>query len=211
VSLTQIGRAYYERSLHILADLNEADRTAGALQATPRGRLRVYCYPVLARFIAPIVTAYLRDYPEVSVDLRRGDQIIDLLEEGFDLAIRPYVPPDSSLMVRRVPIARQPRERDAAFRDDARGSPCPPYRTASTTRSVAPTTGCASSRIGSGSSVRAARYQRLQHGQAILARCRSPAGHAGIPHGGGRKAASLEHPAGTFSPCDYPSSQIGAP
>jgi DNA-binding transcriptional LysR family regulator len=48
------------------------------------------------------VTAYLRDYPEVSVDLRRGDQMIDLLEEGFDLAIRANVPPDSSLMVRRL-------------------------------------------------------------------------------------------------------------
>jgi DNA-binding transcriptional LysR family regulator len=89
VSLTEIGRAYYERSAHILADLDEADRAAGTLQATPRGRLRVHCYPVLARFIAPIVTAYLRDYPEVLVDLRRGDQIIDLLEEGFDLAMRP--------------------------------------------------------------------------------------------------------------------------
>ena len=124
------------------------------------GRLRVHCYPVLARFIAPIVTAYLRDYPEVSVDLRRDDQLIDLLEEGFDLAIRPYVPPDSSLMVRRLPIARQPRERDAAFKDDARGSPCPSYRTASTTRLVAATTCCASSRIGGGSSVRAASHQR---------------------------------------------------
>jgi DNA-binding transcriptional LysR family regulator len=139
---------------------HEADRAAGALQATPRGRPRVHCYPVLARFIAPIVTAHLRHYPEVSVDLRRGDQIIDLLEGGFDLAIRPYVPPDSSLMVRRLPIARQPRERDAAFKDDARGSPCPPYRTASTTRSIAPTPCCASRRIGGGSSVRAARHQR---------------------------------------------------
>src|ERR1700721_2233523 len=60
VSLTEIGRQYYERSLHILADLDEADRTAGALQATPRGRLRVPCHPPLARFIAPVVTAYLR-------------------------------------------------------------------------------------------------------------------------------------------------------
>ena len=102
VSLTEIGREYYERSLHILAELDEADRTAGALNATPRGRLRVHCHPGLARFIAPVVTAYLRDYPEVSVDLRRGDQMVDLLEEGFDLAIRPYVPPDSSLMVRRL-------------------------------------------------------------------------------------------------------------
>jgi DNA-binding transcriptional LysR family regulator len=48
------------------------------------------------------VTAYLRDNPEVSVDLRRGDQMVDLLEEEFDLAIRINVPPDSSLMVRRL-------------------------------------------------------------------------------------------------------------
>jgi len=48
------------------------------------------------------VTAYLRDNPEVSVDLRRGDQMIDLLEEEFDLAIRLDVPLDSSLMVRRL-------------------------------------------------------------------------------------------------------------
>jgi DNA-binding transcriptional LysR family regulator len=102
VSLTEIGRAYYERSVHILADLDEADRAAGALQATPRGRLRVHCHPSLGRFIAPVVVAYLRDNPEVSVDLRRGDQMIDLLEEEFDLAIRPYMPPDSSLMVRRL-------------------------------------------------------------------------------------------------------------
>jgi DNA-binding transcriptional LysR family regulator len=102
VSLTEIGREYYERSAHILADLDEADRAAGALQATPRGRLRVHWHPSLARFIAPVVTAYLRDNPEVSVDLRRGDQMIDLLEEEIDLAIRPHVPPDSSLMVRRL-------------------------------------------------------------------------------------------------------------
>jgi DNA-binding transcriptional LysR family regulator len=102
VSLTEIGREYYEHSLHILAELDEADRAAGALNATPRGRLRVHCHPVLARFIAPVVTAYLRDYREVSVDVRRGDQMIDLLEEQFDLAIHLNVPPDSSLMVRRL-------------------------------------------------------------------------------------------------------------
>ena len=93
VSLTEIGREYYERSAHILADLDEADRTAGALNATPRGRLRVYCHPNLARFIAPVVVAYLRDYPEVSVDLRRGDQRIDLLEEGSIWRSAPTCPP----------------------------------------------------------------------------------------------------------------------
>jgi DNA-binding transcriptional LysR family regulator len=102
VSVTEIGRQYYERSTHFLAEIDEADREAGALQASPRGRLRVHCHPTLARFITPVVTAYLHDNPEVSVDLRRGDQMIDLLEEGFDLAIRLNVPPDSSLMVRRL-------------------------------------------------------------------------------------------------------------
>jgi DNA-binding transcriptional LysR family regulator len=102
VSLTEVGRQYYERSTHFLAEIDEADREAGALQATPRGRLRVHCHPTLARFIAPVVTAYLRDNPDVSVDLRRGDQMIDLLEEELDLAIRLDVPPDSSLMVRRL-------------------------------------------------------------------------------------------------------------
>ena len=48
VSLTEIGREYYERSLYILAELDEADRTVGALNATSRGRLRVHCHPDLA-------------------------------------------------------------------------------------------------------------------------------------------------------------------
>src|ERR1700752_3568313 len=63
VSLTEIGHQYYERSARFLAEIDEADREAGALQATPRGRLRVHCHPVLARFIAPVVAAYLHDYP----------------------------------------------------------------------------------------------------------------------------------------------------
>jgi DNA-binding transcriptional LysR family regulator len=102
VSLTETGRQYYARSTHFLADIDEADCEAGALSATPRGRLRVHCHPVLSGFIAPVLAAYLHDNPEVSVDLRRGDQMIDLLEEEFDLAIRINVPPDSSLMVRRL-------------------------------------------------------------------------------------------------------------
>ena len=102
VSLTETGRQYYARSTHFLADIDEADCEVGALSATPRGRLRVHCHPVLSGFIAPVLAAYLHDNPEVSVDLRRGDQMIDLLEDEFDLAIRINVPPDSSLMVRRL-------------------------------------------------------------------------------------------------------------
>jgi DNA-binding transcriptional LysR family regulator len=102
VSLTDIGHDYYERCSQILAELEEADRAASALQTTPRGRLRIHCHTVLVRFIAPLVAAYLQDNPEVSIELQMGDRMIDLLEEGFDLAIRTYMPPDSSLMVRRL-------------------------------------------------------------------------------------------------------------
>ncbi len=63
VSLTEIGREYYERCSQILQELAEADEIAGALQVTPRGRLRVYCHQGLARFIALVVTRLLERLP----------------------------------------------------------------------------------------------------------------------------------------------------
>ena len=97
VSLTDIGREYYDRCAQILHELDEANEMASALQMSPRGKLRVHCHSGMARFIAPAVAGYLRENPEVSVDLRTGDQMIDLLEEGFDLAIRSIIPHDSNL------------------------------------------------------------------------------------------------------------------
>src|ERR1700731_4799130 len=70
VSLTEIGREYYERCAQILAELDEADRVAGALQLAPRGHLRVHCHTAIIRFIAPIAAAYLLDNPDISLDLR---------------------------------------------------------------------------------------------------------------------------------------------
>jgi DNA-binding transcriptional LysR family regulator len=102
VSLTEIGRDYYERCSQILHELAEADEVASALQVTPRGRLRVYCHQGLSRFIAPIATRFLGDYPEVSLDLLTGDAMIDLVQEGFDLAIMPVSPPESTLIKRTL-------------------------------------------------------------------------------------------------------------
>ncbi|HTV87712.1 MAG TPA: LysR family transcriptional regulator [Stellaceae bacterium] len=102
VMLTDIGREYYERCSQILHELEEADQAASALQTKPRGQLRIHCHQAIVRFISPLVATYLRDNPEVSIDLRMGDQMIDLVEQGFDLAIRTYMPADSSLMVRRL-------------------------------------------------------------------------------------------------------------
>jgi DNA-binding transcriptional LysR family regulator len=102
VGLTEIGRSYYERCVQILHDLEEADETAGAQQATPRGQLRVYCQQGIVQFVTPVVVDFLTQYPEVSVDLRHGNAMIDMVEEGFDLAISPFRPPDATLVRRRL-------------------------------------------------------------------------------------------------------------
>ena len=100
VGLTEIGRSYYGRCVQILHDLEEADETAGAQQATPRSQLRVHCQQGIVQFVAPVVVDFLTRYPEASVDLRHGNTMIDIIEEGFDLAISPFLPPDATVVRR---------------------------------------------------------------------------------------------------------------
>jgi DNA-binding transcriptional LysR family regulator len=100
VSLTEVGRAYYNRAVQILADLAQADGIAGALQSTPRGTLRIYSATHVVQFIAPVVAEFLSAYPGVKVDLTMGERVIDMIDEGYDIAIRLTPPPDSSLIVK---------------------------------------------------------------------------------------------------------------
>jgi DNA-binding transcriptional LysR family regulator len=102
VSLTEVGKAYYDRATQILADIEQADDIAGALQSTPRGTLRIYTATHIVPFVAPVVAEFLRSYPDVKVDLNMGERIIDIIDEGFDVAIRLTPPPDSSLIVRSL-------------------------------------------------------------------------------------------------------------
>ncbi len=100
VSLTEVGKAYYDRCTQILADLEQADDIAGASQSTPRGTLRIYTGTHIVPFVAPVVAEFLGAYPDVKVDLSMGERSIDLIDEGFDVAIRLTPPPDSSLTMR---------------------------------------------------------------------------------------------------------------
>lgn len=102
VSLTEVGRVYYESCVRILGDLQEADATAAALQSTPRGTLRLHVGTHIVRFVAPVVAEYMALYPQVSVDLTMGAGVPNLLEEGVDLGIHPIPPTDASLIVRRL-------------------------------------------------------------------------------------------------------------
>jgi len=102
VSLTEIGKAYYDRSRQILLELDEADAMAGAAQSTPQGTLRLYTTTQLVRFLAPVVGEFLAAHPAVSVDLKIGAPWVDPIAERLDLAIHTQNPPDSSLIVRRL-------------------------------------------------------------------------------------------------------------
>jgi DNA-binding transcriptional LysR family regulator len=102
VSPTEVGKAYYDRCVQILADLEQADDIAGALQSTPRGTLRIYTGTHLVPFIAPAVAEFLVSYPDVKIELIMGEREIDMIDEGFDLAIRLTPPPDSSLTIRSL-------------------------------------------------------------------------------------------------------------
>jgi DNA-binding transcriptional LysR family regulator len=102
VSLTEIGKAYYDRCTHILADLEQADDLASAQQLTPRGTLRVYTGTHIVQFVAPVVADFLKRFSDVKVDLTIGERTVDLIDEGYDVAIRLTPSPDSSLVVRSL-------------------------------------------------------------------------------------------------------------
>ncbi len=102
VSLTEVGKAYYDRCIQILSDIEQADDIVGALQSTPRGTLRIYTATHIVQYIAPVIAEFLSSYPGVKVDLSIGERNIDLIDEGFDVAVRMTPPPDSTLIVRSL-------------------------------------------------------------------------------------------------------------
>lgn len=102
VSLTEVGKAYYDRCVQILADIEQADDIAGALQSTPRGTLRIHTNTHLVQFLSPAVAEYLTTHLDVKVDLVIGERNVDMIDENFDVAIRMIPPPDSSLIVRSL-------------------------------------------------------------------------------------------------------------
>ena len=102
-SLTELGRAYYERCRGILLDIEAAEAFAETVRATPRGLLRVTAPVVLGTTVLPRLFAeYLRLHPEVQVDLVLQDRRVDLLEDGIDAAIRAGTLPDSGLIARAL-------------------------------------------------------------------------------------------------------------
>jgi DNA-binding transcriptional LysR family regulator len=103
VGLTDAGARYLERVRRILADVEEAEAAAEGERTRPSGRLVVSAPVGFGRLhVSPVMSAYLARYPEVSGELRLSDRMINLVEEGVDVAVRIGHLADSSLVARQV-------------------------------------------------------------------------------------------------------------
>jgi DNA-binding transcriptional LysR family regulator len=106
LSLTETGRAYYERCVQVLNDLQEAKDAIGDASVVPRGTLRVNALQSFGvRHIAPLIAEYTAQHPNVTIDLTLNDRVVDLVEEGYDLAIRAMGALKPSSLVAR-PLAK---------------------------------------------------------------------------------------------------------
>lgn len=107
LSLTETGRAFYERSLQIMSDVDEAQQIAGHMTRMPRGVLRVTIPLSYGQHrLAAIIGAYTQAYPQVQLDISLSDRKVDLVDEGFDLAIRIGAMPQSDLIARKIGAER---------------------------------------------------------------------------------------------------------
>jgi DNA-binding transcriptional LysR family regulator len=103
VALTDVGTRYLERVRRILADVEEAESSAEGERTRPSGRLVVSAPIGFGRLhVSPVMSRYLARYPEVSAELRLSDRMINLVEDGVDLAVRIGHLPDSTLVARHV-------------------------------------------------------------------------------------------------------------
>ena len=101
LSLTDVGRSYYQDCARIVAELKEAELSVTNLQAEPRGLLRITT-PLNFGFVGKIVAEFLSDNPRVQVELVCTDRMVDLVEEGFDIGIRAGRLSDSTLIARQL-------------------------------------------------------------------------------------------------------------
>lgn len=102
LALTDAGRAYHDQTRDALAALEAAQHAAASLGAAPRGLVRLTAPNGLAAGLAPVTAAFLRAHPDVRVEVVLSTRFVDLVKEGFDLAVRGGPLGDSSLLARKV-------------------------------------------------------------------------------------------------------------
>lgn len=106
LGLTDIGRIYYERCARIITEIEEAEQAVDSMRAAPCGVLRVSA-PLSFGMLGPIVARFLKRYPEVRVELVCTERLVDLVNEGFDVAIRAGALDDSTMVARRLGVVER--------------------------------------------------------------------------------------------------------
>src|SRR3954454_20694562 len=102
-SLTESGQQFYERAVQLMTDLAEAEQEASSAAVVPRGTIRLTTSVNFGvRHVAPTIAEFLGRHPEVRFDVSLSDRMVDLVEEGFDLAIRVGAPTSENLVARKL-------------------------------------------------------------------------------------------------------------
>lgn len=101
IHLTAEGAAFLESCRRILGEIEAAEQALSSAMAAPRGRLRV-SLPLVGGLLNPVLAAFVRQYPEIDLDLDFTDRRVDVIEEGFDAVVRVGEAADSRLMSRKL-------------------------------------------------------------------------------------------------------------
>ncbi|MFC5741269.1 LysR substrate-binding domain-containing protein [Dyella tabacisoli] len=101
ITLTAEGVLFLQRSRRILAEIEAAELELSRATEAPRGRLRV-SLPLVSSLLLPVLADFMRQYPEIELDLDFSDRLVDVIEEGFDAVVRTGEPSDSRLSARRL-------------------------------------------------------------------------------------------------------------
>jgi DNA-binding transcriptional LysR family regulator len=107
LSLTESGAAFYERCVQLLADLEEAEEAVTSAAVVPRGTLKLTCSITFGvRHLAPAIAAFAARHPQLRFDVELSDRAVDIVDEGFDLAVRIGDIGSQSLIGRRIGASR---------------------------------------------------------------------------------------------------------
>lgn len=103
VSPTEIGLAYYDRARRVLNDAGEADALVTSMQTAPSGLLRISVATDFGvNHLSPVLSEFLQDFPDIKVNMVLNNRFVELISEGFDMAIRVGELEDSSLRARKL-------------------------------------------------------------------------------------------------------------
>jgi len=107
VTMTPEGTVFYERCRQIVADLEDAEQMLSQAREVPQGALRITLPLSVGRLhLARVLPEFAQRYPEVTLSASFSDRLIDLIDEGYDVAVRLGKPPDSRLIARQLAVGR---------------------------------------------------------------------------------------------------------